>query len=152
MCLCSGQLSSGTKDAYLRGRRRFKGGLTSLARKPQLPISGPSGTGFAVSDPWHTLQAGSCAHTLLIKLSLINSAPQKRSHGHMHKRSICPHASMHPCTHVPWASPGPTVPHRSERLGVGRSIRRLAVPRHAISRPRNLESLPSSRICMAGAK
>ncbi|CAL1159527.1 unnamed protein product [Cladocopium goreaui] len=60
MCLCSGQLSSGTKDAYLRGRRRFKGGLTSLARKPQLPISGPSGTGFAVSDPWHTLQDRQC--------------------------------------------------------------------------------------------
>ncbi|CAL1140711.1 unnamed protein product, partial [Cladocopium goreaui] len=54
------RIDRGTKDAYLRGRRRFKGGLTSLARKPQLPISGPSGTGFAVSDPWHTLQDRQC--------------------------------------------------------------------------------------------
>ena len=44
------------------------------------------------------------------------------------------------------------VPHRSERLGVGRQIRRLAVPRDASSRPGNLGSLPSSRLGMAGAK
>ena len=60
MYLGPGLLSSGTKDAYLRGRRRFRGGLTSLARKPQLPITGPSGTGFAVPDPWGTLQARFC--------------------------------------------------------------------------------------------
>ena len=48
----------GTKASFFHGRRRFNGGCTSFKRRPQVPIRGASGTGFAVADPWNTLQAG----------------------------------------------------------------------------------------------
>ena len=50
-------LLPGTKDSYLRGKRRFNGKLTSQAMRPQFPVTGPSGTGFAVADPWGKLKA-----------------------------------------------------------------------------------------------
>ncbi|CAJ1458925.1 unnamed protein product, partial [Effrenium voratum] len=46
----------GTKDAVLRGRRRFNGAVGSHNRKPCLPLSGLTGGGFAVSDPWGDLE------------------------------------------------------------------------------------------------
>ena len=40
---------SGTKSSYLAGRRRYNGGCTAYTKRPQAPICGPSGTGFAGS-------------------------------------------------------------------------------------------------------
>ena len=47
----------GTKDALLRGSRRFTAALRRHNKKPQLPLHGLTGYGVAVSDRWHVLKA-----------------------------------------------------------------------------------------------
>ena len=156
---------SGTKNSYLRGRRRFNGGLTSQAKKPQLPIPGPSGTGFAVADPWGLLEAGPvlsmivqifwsprptwhmrCSSMGMRELSFrIHSLLQK-------KNNIAHVCSSRFSNFCPRAAAGPPMPHCREWPRVAWRIRRLAVSCHAGVRHANLESLPSSQICMASAR
>ncbi|CAE7568793.1 unnamed protein product, partial [Symbiodinium necroappetens] len=49
-----------TRDALLRGRRRYNGKITSYNLKPKLPLPGAAATGFALSDMWGTLKAREC--------------------------------------------------------------------------------------------
>ena len=51
-------VGAGTKDSFLRGRRRFNGAVKAHNRKPQLPLGGAGGTAFALRDPWNSLQGG----------------------------------------------------------------------------------------------
>ncbi|CAL1152903.1 unnamed protein product, partial [Cladocopium goreaui] len=50
-----------TKSSYLAGRRRYNGGCTAYTKRPQAPICGPSGTGFAVAaNQCHIIVNGEC--------------------------------------------------------------------------------------------
>ena len=136
---------SGTKSSYLAGRRRFNGGCTAYAKRPQAPICGPSGTGFAVADPWNTfwrpadvMELSHLKHERLLDSPSpwsVHAETIKRTHGHVTSLLEAPLAT----------APGQPVPHHRQWWVLGWQIRRMAVSRDATVRHPGLGSLPSSR-------